>query len=61
MIPTCVPVVEGEACDHVLTLLEHLVAANEASNLPLAVLHQPPNTRLCLVIGPEHDDAQIQL
>lgn len=55
------PVVEGKARDHVLTLLEHLMAADEASNLPFAVLHQPSDARLRLVVGPEHDDAQIQL
>lgn len=55
------PVVEGEASDHVLTLLKHLVAANKTSNLPLAVLHQPPYARLRLVVCSEHDDAQIQL
>jgi hypothetical protein len=54
-------VVEGKASNHVLTLLEHLMAADKASHLPLAVLHQSSNARLRLVVGPEHDDAQIQL
>jgi hypothetical protein len=53
--------VEGKASNHVLTLFKHLMAADKASHLPLAVLHQSPNSRLCLVVGPEHDDAQIQL
>jgi hypothetical protein len=56
-----VPMVEGKASNHVLTLLEHFMAADKASHLPLAVLHQSPNARLRLVVGPEHDDAQIQL
>lgn len=55
------PVVVCKADKHVLALLKHLVTADEAAHLPLAVLDETPHLGLSLVVCSEHHHTQVEL